>query len=293
MAPPDVHIVKTKSKGATTTAPINVDYKVVVTNEKGVGPVFSGLLTDTMYDPAGKVLYNRSWKLDTIAPGDEITLTYTVAFGTSTIPGIYKNVARVTGLQDYEKLPYANPFTPVEVVDTITFLSSGIDLGSATSTVATTDGTLDRKNTCGPLLTIGLRAGASNTVEVKKLQTFLAKDPAVYPQGIISGYFGPLTTAAVKRFQEKYAADILAPLGLKSGTGFAGPSTMKKLNTLACGGIAPISDATGTAPAPVQAPTPATKPKAPTPSAKKDTPGTGSVATPFVKAIGNLLSGFW
>ncbi len=64
------------------------------------------------------------------------------------------------------------------------------------------------------------------------LQQCLAKDKAVYPEGIISGYFGRQTKEAVIRFQEKYAKDILVPSGLKSGNGKVGPATRAKLNEL-------------------------------------------------------------
>jgi len=72
----------------------------------------------------------------------------------------------------------------------------------------------------------------SRGAEVTALQTCLAADPEVYPQGQITGNFGGQTKAAVIAFQEKYAEEILAPSGLKSGTGTVGPSTRDKLNKL-------------------------------------------------------------
>ena len=83
----------------------------------------------------------------------------------------------------------------------------------------------------GLCLTKALKYGMRDD-EVSTLQTGLAKDSSVYPEGLVTGYFGPLTKAAVIRFQEKYFDDILAPWGFTKGTGFVGPTTRKKLNEI-------------------------------------------------------------
>ena len=69
--------------------------------------------------------------------------------------------------------------------------------------------------------------------EVYCLQEFLkSQGPEIYPEGLVTGNFLSLTKAAVIRFQEKYKAEILAPLGLEKGTGFVGSKTRTKINQL-------------------------------------------------------------
>ncbi len=68
-------------------------------------------------------------------------------------------------------------------------------------------------------------------VEVECLQEFL-KNQGVYPEGLITGNFLTLTKQAVIRFQEKYAQEILHPLGLQRGTGYVGIKTREKINEL-------------------------------------------------------------
>ncbi len=63
-------------------------------------------------------------------------------------------------------------------------------------------------------------APRSRSSEVTKLQALLARDKSIYPEGIVSGFFGKLTSEAVKRFQKKY--------GLPQ-VGRVGPLTRAKL----------------------------------------------------------------
>lgn len=61
--------------------------------------------------------------------------------------------------------------------------------------------------------------------EVSTLQSVLKQDPSIYPEGLVTGYFGALTEAAVKRFQAKYGIEQV---------GVVGPITRAKLNSLYC-----------------------------------------------------------
>lgn len=65
-----------------------------------------------------------------------------------------------------------------------------------------------------------LDPGATGS-DVVALQTFLAQDATLYPQGLITGYFGSLTKSAVARFQTRN--------GIAS-VGRVGPITLSSLN---------------------------------------------------------------
>ncbi len=79
--------------------------------------------------------------------------------------------------------------------------------------------------------------GLRNDQEVRCLQKFLREQgQEIYPEGLVTGNFLQLTRLAVVRFQEKFAKEILEPLGLKAGTGYVGPATRKKINEILSGG---------------------------------------------------------
>lgn len=78
-----------------------------------------------------------------------------------------------------------------------------------------------------PPITHTLVYGSVGT-DVRRLQELLARDPEVYPEGLVTGRFLPLTHAAVKRFQEKHG---IAKPGVL-GYGVVGPATRAKIAEL-------------------------------------------------------------
>ncbi|XOB42204.1 MAG: peptidoglycan-binding domain-containing protein [Candidatus Nealsonbacteria bacterium] len=73
--------------------------------------------------------------------------------------------------------------------------------------------------------------GMMNNNQVECLQEFLkSQETDIYPEGLVTGNFLSLTKQAVIRFQERYATEILIPIGLEKGTGFVGPMTRAKIN---------------------------------------------------------------
>lgn len=84
-------------------------------------------------------------------------------------------------------------------------------------------------------LTRQLELGSRGS-DVSTLQTFLAQDNTIYPQGLVTGYFGSLTKSAVSNFQ--------AANGIQTA-GRVGPATLPVINRqmlegVYVTGIAPI-----------------------------------------------------
>ncbi len=68
----------------------------------------------------------------------------------------------------------------------------------------------------------------STGADVSSLQTFLAQDPTLYPQGLVTSYFGSLTKTAVANFQSRNGLD---PVGR------VGPLTLPVINAQMNSGI--------------------------------------------------------
>ena len=133
----------------------------------------------------------------------------------------------------------ANALTEAQIQSILSLLAS---FGAPQSTIDDVNAALRGQPTSGGS---GSGAGAScpytftqdltmgsTGPEVLNLQKFLNMDPdtAVASSGVGSpgnetSYFGQLTKSAVIKFQNKYASEVLAPVGLSQGTGYWGPSS--------------------------------------------------------------------
>ncbi len=67
-----------------------------------------------------------------------------------------------------------------------------------------------------------------NNNDVKELQLRLINEGFLTASS--TGYFGVATRDAVIKYQEKYMIEILTPISLTKGTGYAGPNTRARLN---------------------------------------------------------------
>lgn len=88
-------------------------------------------------------------------------------------------------------------------------------LVSVTSPVPAVQGSVS-----GSVLGADLAFGSTND-DIKRIQTLLATDPAIYPYGVASGYFGPKTQEAIRSFQARFNLDTV---------GVVGPSTRALLD---------------------------------------------------------------
>lgn len=100
----------------------------------------------------------------------------------------------------------------------------------------------------------------SRGADVSELQEFLAQDPTVYPEALVTGYFGQLTVNAVQRWQAIHGV-VTSGTPLTTGYGVVGPKTRAEIAescTVASASSAPpvsatikASPASGDAPLPV------------------------------------------
>lgn len=230
---PDITMTKTVSV-PTTTVPSSVDYKVVIRNNGG--EAYNTTLTDTLTDPKGKKVYSRSWKLDTIYPDDEITLSYSVIYNTGIPAGRYTNMARLVGQRGNVVPTHAVDMDPVVATSSVMVIQGEV-LGVQTSAAEEVE---VLPEACAPFITGYISpSGKNDPSQVTRLQFFLRdfEGAGVTPTGV----YDQATVDAVKAFQEKYAVRILSPWGMSEPSGFVYFTTQNEINNHYCQGVESFS----------------------------------------------------
>lgn len=97
--------------------------------------------------------------------------------------------------------------------------------------IITENGEIECFDYLNPDIHLDPSGGNNDSEQVKKLQNFLKSS---YPEVQETGVYNAVVISAVKKFQEKYAEEILTPWGLTSGSGYVGSTTIKKINELYC-----------------------------------------------------------
>ena len=145
---------------------------------------------------------------------NSFTTKKTVAFAIGLAMAFSAVFASTAGAQTAEELQ-------AQISNLLQMIASlQAQLGQGSTTPATT-------GTCtAAQFTLTHKAGDRGG-EVKAIQEFLNRDAATTVAASGAGsignetsYFGPATKAAVIKFQNKYASEVLAPVGLSAGTGY-------------------------------------------------------------------------
>ena len=139
----------------------------------------------------------------------------------------------------------ASTLTSTQIQSILSLLQSfGADQGTINNVSAALNGQPTSgtgtmtSGSCSTPFTASLKLGSTGS-QVLALQQFLNKDPDTMvastgpgSPGMETSTYGPLTAAAVSKFQQKYAAQILTPAGLTTPTGYFGPASIKEANAL-------------------------------------------------------------
>lgn len=158
--------------------------------------------------------------------GDQVSLLQKMLaqdpaiYSEGAIPGSFDSITKANVGRFQEKYQLATPSTSgYGGVGPLTLAKLNEVYGSVVAATTTTSKKI--------LLTSQMSFGAKGE-QVTILQTELATDPTIYPEGLITGYYGSATKAAVGRFQEKYQ------LGTPNTPGYGGigPLTLAKFNEL-------------------------------------------------------------
>jgi len=208
----------------------------------------SGNGTKTVYAKFRDLALNVSTAVTDTITLEEATATPTAT--TTTVPTTTTTTTTVaTAATTVPTAPVIIPALPpvptttdiqtvlVKVAEQVAYIQANLTATNALSLLADVAQRLSQlqtsissvASTAVSTLTRPLQTGSQNA-DVTTLQSFLkSQGSEVYPEGLVTGYFGAKTEAAVGRFQVKHGlvADSSDP-----AYGYVGPATRAKINSL-------------------------------------------------------------
>ena len=125
---------------------------------------------------------------------------------------------------------------------------AGTDTTGAVSTTAPTPSATSNTNNVSGSFTRELALGTTDA-QVTLLQQRLAGDTSLYPEKLVTGFYGTLTQLAVERFQCRHLS-ICSGTPQTNGYGFVGPQTRSMLNEIYAGGLPTATVQPSTIPTP-------------------------------------------
>ncbi|OGG54248.1 hypothetical protein A2851_01120 [Candidatus Kaiserbacteria bacterium RIFCSPHIGHO2_01_FULL_53_29] len=202
------------------------------------GTVAAGQSYGAIFNAPG--IYAYYCKLHGSPGGISMAGTITVVAGATPTSGAVGAPPSASGLQAQAQA----------LLNQIAALKQQLGYGGTSGTaITTTSGSgISTYSAACPLIGRNLSQGASGD-DVSRLQQFLAQDTAVYPEAIVSGYYGSLTQTAVQRWQAKYN---IVSSGTPSSTGYGvvGPRTAAAIAIICAGGSINGISATAVSPPP-------------------------------------------
>lgn len=214
----NIKLVKTADVHVATPGS-SVNYTINITNRGG--PVHKSLLRDILRNSDGATTSEQYWDLGTILAGETISVTYTVEFAHDAMEGQYVNNADIIGYSGNSNISRAKSYTSPSAAHTLIISNATPQVLGATDT------------SCLPYLTTYMKIGAQNDAEeVTKLQQFMQTH--MKSTLTVNGVFDLQTEIAVRKFQQRYADEILTPWGLLRDSGIVYYTTQKKINEIQC-----------------------------------------------------------
>lgn len=234
-----VTIVPSEVLTGFTVGDITISDPLLNTLSGFIGPDISGNYHVTVTPGTSSITINVAAGVATDAIGNLNTIsnTLTVAYSTSVEPpsgGTGGGVVLIDLCNNINDAQFSVPPGMYLQNGNCYTIATQPPQNPATNTPITVNPSIPASDHCEPYLTknIILNSLLNDSEEVKKLEQFLNTSEG--ENLVVNGIYEQTDFEAVKRFQEKYSKDIIAPWTGAAPTGVVGPYTRGKINVMTC-----------------------------------------------------------